>query len=219
MSDKELLKKLIDEPKQPNVSEWVYEVEAFLKEINESNVEARQLIKGIKDQGDSFHRCENLVALLGQLYKRKYDGVALPPITKRNQVFVAMMFSDKTDLIYKNAYKPVIQSMNYSIMRIDEKEYTGSIINEIQSEIADSVALIADLTGNRGGVYYEAGIARGLQMCNHPIKLILTCQKDFFNTQKVHFDVSGDNILLYSDVEELKIKLRLRIEAVLSTRR
>ena len=40
MNEKEALKNLIDNPKQPNVSEWVYEVEAFLDEINESNEEA-----------------------------------------------------------------------------------------------------------------------------------------------------------------------------------
>ena len=35
MNEKDALKNLIDNPKQPNVSEWVYEVEAFLEEINE----------------------------------------------------------------------------------------------------------------------------------------------------------------------------------------
>ena len=64
MKEKEALKNLIDNPKQPNVSEWVYEVEAFLDEINESNEEAWILIDGIKKQGDAFQRCENLVALL-----------------------------------------------------------------------------------------------------------------------------------------------------------
>ena len=64
MNEKEALKKLIDSPKQPNVSEWVYEVETFLEEINESNEEAWMLIDGIKKQGDVFQRCEKLVALL-----------------------------------------------------------------------------------------------------------------------------------------------------------
>lgn len=216
MNEKEVLKNLIDNPKKPNISEWVYEVEAFLDEIKESNEEAWTLIDGIKKQGDAFQRCENLVALLRQLYKRKYDKIAIPPIIKRNQIFIAMMFSDKTNVFYEKAYKPIIQSLNYSVMRIDEKEYTGLIIEEIQNEITDSVALIADLTGNRGGVYYEAGIAKGLQLCNHPIKLILTCEKDFFDTERVHFDVSGDNILLYNSVDDLKNKLKNRLTTVLS---
>ena len=215
MDNKERLKNLIDNPKLPNVSEWVYEVESFLEDIDERNEEAWELIDGIKKQGDAFNRCENLVALLRQIYKRKYNNISIPPIKKRNQVFVAMMFSDSTNIYYEEAYKPIIQELNYSSMRIDEKEFEGSIIKEIMSEISDSVALIADLTGNRGGVYYEAGIAKGLQLCNHPIKLILTCQLDFFNNEKVHFDVSGDNILLYKDTDDLKEKLRLRMKTIL----
>lgn len=216
MSEKEALKRLIDNPKQPNVSEWVYEVESFLQSINELKEEAKKLIDRIKFQGDKFNRCENLVALLRQLYKRKYDKITIPPITKRNQIFVAMMFSAETAPTYEQAYKPVIQSLNYAAMRIDEKQFNGSIIGEITTEIANSIALIADLTGNRGGVYYEAGIARGLQLCNHPIKLILTCKRDFFETEQVHFDVSGDNIILYEDISDLKDKLYSRLQAVLT---
>ena len=126
MNEKETLKKLIDNPKQPNVSEWVYEVEAFLQEINERNSEAKELIYGIKNQGDAFQRCENLVALLHQLYKKKYDKVSIPLITKRNQIFVAMMFAEETASTYEQVYKPVIQSLNYSAMRIDEKQFDGS---------------------------------------------------------------------------------------------
>ena len=216
MNEKEKLKNLIDNPKQPNVSEWVYEVEAFLEEIDESDTEAWTLIDGIKRQGDAFLRCDNLVALLRQLYKRKYDKVSIPPITKRNQIFVAMMFSEETRSTYEQVYKSVIQSLNYTAMRIDEKQFNGSIIGEITAEITDSVALIADLTGNRGGVYYEAGIARGLQLYNHPIKLILTCKQNFFENERVHFDVSGDNIVLYEDDDDLKQKLEKRLQSILS---
>lgn len=215
MTEKGRLKSLIDDPKQPNVSEWVYEVEAFLEETNEPNEEAWMLIDKIKLHGAALNHCENLVALLRQLYKRKYDKVSIPPIAKRNQIFVAMMFSPETDVTYENAYKPVIQSLNYVAMRIDEKQFNGSIIGEITAEITDSIALIADLTGNRGGVYYEAGIARGLQLCNHPIKLILTCSRDFFDEERVHFDVSGDNIVLYENISDLKDKLFSRLQVVM----
>lgn len=215
MTDKERLKNLIDNPKKPNISEWVYEIEAFLEEINENNEEAWTLIDGIKSQGDAFFRCQNLVALLKQLYKKKYDKVAIPLITKRTQIFVAMMFSPELDVFYEQAIKPTIQSLNFASMRIDEKEFVGSIIGEITDEIANSVALVADLTGNRGGVYYEAGIARGLQLCNHPIKLILTCKRDYFDRERVHFDVQGDNIILYNDIEDYKNKLEARLSSVL----
>lgn len=213
MNEKELLKNLIDNPKQPSVSEWVYEVETFLVDTKNVSEETKELIRGIKLQGANFQRCDNLVALLRQLFKKKYDKITVPPITKRSQIFVAMMFSAETDKIYEKVYKPAIQSMDYVALRIDEKQFNGSIIKEITTEITDSIAMIADLTGNRGGVYYEAGIARGLQLCNHPIKLIFTCRRDFFDNEKVHFDVSGDNILLYNDDDDLNNKLKMRLQA------
>lgn len=215
MTEKEILKNLIDNPKKPTVSEWVYNVEAFLHETKTLTKEASTLIEHIKFLGDVSQYCANLTAWLRQLYKRKYDNIELPAITKRNQIFVAMMFSADMSSIYENGYKAVIQSLNYAAMRIDEKDYTGLIINEITSEISNSVALIADLTGNRGGVYYEAGIARGLQLCNHPIKLILTCKQDFFDKEKVHFDVSGDKILLYESENDLKTKLTKLLQTIL----
>ena len=33
MNEKEVLKNLIDNPRQPDIYEWVYEVESFLEEI------------------------------------------------------------------------------------------------------------------------------------------------------------------------------------------
>ena len=195
--------------------EWIYEVDTYLHENKEITKEALDLIRSIKSHQNTFHDCDKMVAWLRQLYKKKYDQISLPSISKRNQIFVAMKFSKGMNSYYEEGYKPVIQSLNYAAMRIDEKDFTGSIIGEIVKEIPDSVALIADLTGNRGGVYYEAGIARGLQLCNHPIKLLLTCQKEFFDNEKVHFDVSGDNILLYSGCEDLKQKLQKRLVAVL----
>ena len=218
MTAREILKNLIDNNKKPTVADWVFNVESFLKEIEEGTKETSEYIEKIKQFGDEFQYCENLVAWLRQLYKRKYDSIEVPPITKRNQIFVAMMFSDETNDVYQNCYKKVIQSLNYACMRIDEKDFTGSIISEITSEISDSVAIIADLTGNRGGVYYEAGVARGLQLCNHPIKLLLTCKQDFFNKEKVHFDVSGDNILLYNDTSDLIEKLNKRLQTILSVK-
>ena len=48
------------------------------------------------------------------------------------------------------------------------------------------------------------------------IQLILTCKRIFFDTEKVHFDVSGDNILLYENDVDLSQKLLKRLEAILN---
>ena len=90
MDVKERLKKLIDNPKQPNVSEWIYEVEVVLEEIEGNHEEAWGLIDRIKFQGCHFNQCDNLIALLRQLYRKKYDSISTPKVRKNNQIFIAM---------------------------------------------------------------------------------------------------------------------------------
>lgn len=82
MTDRERLKKLIDDFEQPTIIEWVFEVEEVLKTNKDLTKEADKLIKDIKQFRNDFGECDNLLALLKQLYKRKYDSVELPPITK-----------------------------------------------------------------------------------------------------------------------------------------
>lgn len=191
------------------LADWVAEVESFLINENKLTHDSAIFIKNVKSQGLQSRDIYNLIAYLKQLGSNTH----LPQITKRNQIFVAMWFGTEMDTVYNNAYKPVIQSLNFAAMRIDEKAFNTSIMDEICHEISNSVALIADLTNNRGGVYYEAGIARGLRICNHPIELIFTCRKDYFDKEesRPHFDVQGNNILVYSDNEDLKQKLVIRI--------
>ncbi|MDC7951159.1 hypothetical protein PAA26_03680 [Methanomassiliicoccaceae archaeon COG_1] len=194
---------------------WVYEAELFFKESNVDNRELYRLIAQVKEYGGSFDYLNRLRALINTLN----HTLTLPEITERNQVFVAMWFSEEMQNYYDNGYVPAIKECNYSCRRIDEKQFNGSIIEEIVKDISNSIFLIADLTNNRGGVYYEAGIAKGLSLCNHPIQLILTCKDSYFHSDnKPHFDVSGDNIIAYSTSDDLKAKLITRIKGTESKR-
>ncbi len=191
------------------IFDWVYEAEVFLKDRDLIDDEIDLYIRSVKQSADVFDDLKKLLACL----KSKNVGLVIPAITGRNQIFVAMWFSDEMHEYYENGYVPAIQYCNYSCRRIDEKQFNGSIIEEIVKEIGNSIFLIADLTNNRGGVYYEAGIAKGLSLCNHPIKLILTCKSDYFHSdKKPHFDVSGDNIIVYDTAGDLKEKLSKRIK-------
>lgn len=191
------------------ISDWVFEVEDYLEENNQLSSDSKKWIANVKRYGFDFSDGYNLISYL----KTLGPSIKIPEITERNKIFVAMWFDKKMDEYYLNGYKAVSHDNNYSCSRIDEKQYDGSIIEQIKTEISNSAILIADLTGNRGGVYYEAGIAKGLSMCGHPIRLILTCKSDYFHSaDKPHFDVSGDNIIIYSDVNDLKSKLDIRIK-------
>lgn len=212
--DKEELKRLIDNPLKPNAVEWAMDAEDILLDMNLLTPEATQHIKTIKAHGDAFIQDNDaLAAILKRAYKSVVNVIAPPPIKSRHQVFVAMRFDNERERLYKDVLTPIVQAANYSIIKVNDQEYEGSIIGKIVDDITDSTILIADLTGNRGGVYYELGIAKGLQLCNHPIRTILTCDKKFFDDEKVHFDVQGDNIILYESDDDYKEKLSRRIQA------
>ena len=202
------LKRLIDEFKQPNVSDWVYDVECWLNDNGKNTKETKQLIDGIKFQGDAFRRCDNLLSLLKQIYKKSYEKINTPRVDEnQSKCFVAMMFSEKQEQIYENCISPAVKQCGLEPLKINDKSFIGPIMDEIEREISSSLYLIADLTGNRGGVYYEAGIARGLMLCNHKIKLILTCSRECFESEKVHFDVQQNKIIIYDNEEVYKKQL------------
>ena len=216
---KDRLKKMIENQLRPNPAEWAMDAEDVLTELNMLSDEARKHIDNVKTHNGAFPQHNDaLTAILKRAYKSITVTIAPPEIKTRYQVFVAMRFDDERNRLYNDVLTPVVQAANYSIVKVDDQEYEGSIIGKIVDNITDSTILIADLTGNRGGVYYEAGIAKGLQLCNHPIRMILTCKKKFFDEEKVHFDVQGDNIILYTSDEDYRERLRKRLEYIKAER-
>jgi hypothetical protein len=82
------------------------------------------------------------------------------------QAFVAMWFNDATLAAYVDGIEPAIIDSGYRSVRIDKKEHSNKIDDEIIAEIRRSKFLVADFTCEkekvRGGVYFEAGFAMGL---------------------------------------------------------
>ena len=60
----------------------------------------------------------------------------------------------------------------------------------------------------RGGVYYEAGFAQGLN-----IPVIWTCRED--RMDRVHFDTRQYSHILWTGPQDLRQKLRNKIGAVI----
>ena len=122
--------------------------------------------------------------------------------------FVAMRFSDNLKDIFENGIQVGIESAGYKPLRIDRKDHNNKICDEIIAEIRSSRFIVADLTGQDQGVYFEAGFAMGLN-----IPVFWTCKKDDF--QNMHFDIRQYNCILWENVDELKENLRNRIIAAI----
>lgn len=127
-----------------------------------------------------------------------------------NKAFVAMWFDPKTDDAWQNGFLPALQACNYQAIRIDKEEHNEKICDRIVAEIRKCGLLVADFTGHRGGVYFEAGFAMGLGK-----SVIWTCHEGDMNC--LHFDTRQYNHIEWSDHKDLKKKLINRINATINT--
>jgi hypothetical protein len=129
---------------------------------------------------------------------------ALSKGSDSSQVFVAMWF-DKTMNEAFEAIRRSCSDLSLSAFRIDRKEFNNEISGEILYEINRSRFLIADVTGQRPGVYFEAGYAFGK---GKPV--IWSCRSD--EIKLVHFDTRQYNHVVWSDPDELSDKIKERIQ-------
>ena len=77
------------------------------------------------------------------------------------QGFVAMWFDESLREVWTNGFDPGIRAAGFQPRRIDDKDYVGGISDEIMAEIRRSRFVVADHTGQRNGVYFEAGSRLG----------------------------------------------------------
>ena len=131
-------------------------------------------------------------------------------VTISSKAFVAMWFDESMEDVWEKGIKLAIEESGYEPVRIDQKEHSNKIDDEIIAEIRRSRFIVADFThgddGARGGVYYEAGFAHGLN-----IPVIFTCREDVF--EKIHFDTRQYNHIVWETPEKLLQRLTARIAA------
>lgn len=122
--------------------------------------------------------------------------------------FVAMSCSENMNEIYAEGIEKAVIETGYEPIFIEKKEHNEKICDLIIAEIRSCKFLIADVTGQRQNVYYEAGFAHGLNR-----DVIWTCKKD--EIEEAHFDTRQYNHITWEDAEDLKKKLVHRIKATI----
>lgn len=136
------------------------------------------------------------------------------PKANGNIGFIAMWFDPGLSAV-KSAIEEGISAAGYRSLRIDEDQFNDGVMDRIIARIRESRFVAADLTGNRGGVYYEAGFASGL---NIPVFFLSREEQlDPTNGNRIHFDVAHKYVLPWkeSDLGVLSQRLKDQIEALL----
>jgi nucleoside 2-deoxyribosyltransferase len=131
---------------------------------------------------------------------------SLPAFT--NQAFVAMSFDKELDLIWKNGIKPAVEKAGYKPHRVDKDPHIDRIDAKIIADIKDSQFVIADVTQQKQGVYFEAGFALGLKL-----PVIWCIRED--DLKNVHFDTRQYNHIVWKTPEDLQERLYEVICAVI----
>lgn len=117
-----------------------------------------------------------------------------------DQVFVAMSFSPDLKSAWENGIYPALKRAGYRPYRVDAEPHIDRIDAKIVAEIRNSRFLVADVTQQRPGVYFEAGFAIGLGL---PVFWLV--RKD--DLDNVHFDTRQYNHIIWDSEENLASQL------------
>ncbi len=102
------------------------------------------------------------------------------------KAFMAMKFGDaELNQIVDKVFKVAANHAGFELKLLSDTPKAGLIDDRLRVEIQASDFVVADLTHDNQGAYWEAGYAEGL---GKPV--IYTCKKSKFDDAKTHFDTN-----------------------------
>ncbi len=141
-----------------------------------------------------------------------YEQLRQGGVTYR-KAFMAMKFGDPIlDQVLERVFRPCVKQTGFELYRLDDVPRAGLIDDRLRVEIQASDFLIADLTHDNLGAYWEAGYAEGL---GKPV--IYTCEEVKFEKDKTHFDTNHHLTIVWdkNSPEEAGESLKAIIRATL----
>jgi hypothetical protein len=183
----------------------VKEVISYLNHLQDSNL---VVFTGPTPEGNGTKYIRLELTVKG---KQKAEEQAKPNI-ESTQAFVAMWFDDEMTSAFSEGILPLQEDTGFTMLRIDVKQFNDKICDKIIAEIKRSRFVIADLTGQRHAVYFEAGFAKGFGL-----PVIWTCRKDQKDEIKNDFDTRQYSYIFWTEPSKLREELRDRILATIGT--
>jgi len=117
-----------------------------------------------------------------------------------------MWFDPRLDAAFVHGFAPGIRDAGFEPHRIDQAKTNRGISDEILARIRTSEFVVADFTGQRQSVYFEAGFARGLGK-----EVIWCCRSD--EVSRLHFDTKHLGHVCWDEPPDLRTKIREGIQA------
>jgi hypothetical protein len=117
-----------------------------------------------------------------------------------DRAFVAMSFASEMTDVWLQGIAPAIVAAGWRAHRVDSEKHIGRIDMKIIDDIRTSRFMVADFSGHRPGVYFEAGYAAAL---GRPV--VWSVRKDQF--KKLHFDTRQFSHIVWTDLADLRVQL------------
>lgn len=122
--------------------------------------------------------------------------------TERPTAFVIMPFGNGFDQIYNQFLREALTQAGFDVTRADDIMNAQNIIKDIVRRISESDLIVADLTDSNPNVYYELGLAHGL---NKPVILLIQ------EIKEIPFDLRSYRVISYtthfSDINDARKQL------------
>ena len=107
--------------------------------------------------------------------------------------FMAMKYNDpELEDLYRATLVPAVRQTGFELYRLVTDPPAGLIDVRLRAEIRRARFLVADLTHENPGSYWEAGFAEGL---GKPV--IYMCKKTVFEANRTHFDTNHSHHVLW----------------------
>jgi hypothetical protein len=127
--------------------------------------------------------------------------------------FMAMEYNDiEIEKAFENCFKNAVEETGFELKVLRNVLKAGLIDNQLRIQIRNCKFLLADLSRDNNGAYWEAGYAEGL---GKPV--IYLCEKGKFDEKKTHFDTNHHTTVIWqaSDFIGSKEQLKATIRSTL----
>lgn len=153
---------------------------------------------------------------LGMLFDGWKEYERIKDATVKSKVaFMAMKFGDpELDSVVDTVFRQAVAQTGFTLRVLSDEPRAGLIDDQLRVEIRRSRFLIADVTHENLGAYWEAGFAEGL---GKPV--IYSCKKSVFAQGKSHFDTNHHLTVMWNpgDPETAAAVLKATIRSTLPT--
>jgi hypothetical protein len=123
--------------------------------------------------------------------------------------FLAFAFNAKgIDKAVRDGFKRAIEEppCGLTLINLKTMEHNDNINDRMMAELRRAEVIVADFTGNRPNVYFEAGLGKAWGK-----EVVFTCSNTSFKSVGLHFDTSPFKHIVWNDAEDLREKLACRL--------